>query len=185
MKDDTERDDTQGSEDAVYDEGVERQWSEAASIEGIDPDLLAARPSGVGNDAARVRGAAFSPWLIPYGAFMAGPLVAGLLTLLTDGDPPRPRQAIAIIAAAATAWVLNVGLSTLEAPLISPRGDAAAHLAVLFVSGAVLWALYRFWIRGKRALDQRGVINTGVVFIVLSAIFWIGRDSTWLVWLGR
>ena len=172
------------SDDEVYESEVERRWGEATSIEGIDPSLMHARlrREHLGDEPEP---AAFSPWLIPYAAVMAGPLVAALVALLADGDPPKPRQAIAVLATGATAWAINIGLFAEERTLISAGADAAAHLGVLFGSGALLWAMYVYWLKGKVAIDQRGLTNTIVALVAVSAIFWLGRDTTWLTWLGR
>lgn len=174
----------EGGPKVIYEDDVERQWSEASSIQGVDPSLLHARlRRHRAEDLPEA--ASFSPILIPYAAIMTGPIIAAVLTIFADGNPPRARQAVSILCLGAIAWVLNFGLASMEYPLISPGGDAALHLAVLFVSGALFWALYTFWIKGSRRFDQQGLSNSAVLFIALSAIFWIGRDATWLTWLGR
>lgn len=168
----------------IYEDDVERQWSEASSIQGVDPSLLHER---IRRHVAEPppRRASFSPILIPYGAIMAGPIIGALLTLFADGDPPPARQAVSVLGLGATAWVINFGLATMEQPLLSAGGDAALRLGVLFISGALFWALYGYWIKGSRRFDQKGLTNSAIIFIALSALFWIGRDATWLTWLGR
>lgn len=172
----------EGSNNGLYEDDVERQWGEAASIHGIDPDLLHARSRRY---VAPARSASFSPILIGYAAIMAGPLIAALLTLFTDGDPPKGRHAVAALGLGATAWVVNTGLALMAQPLISAQIDAALQLGVLFLSGALLWALYRYWMQGSRHLDRQSLIHSALLFVGLSLIFWMGRDATWMMWLGR
>ncbi len=172
-------------QDEIYEDEVERQWGEASSIRGISPDMLDARHRPHPTQEPTEEPAAFSPLLIPFGAILAGPLVAALLTLLADGEPPTGRQAVVIISTGITAWVINVGMTSIKTPFWSPGMEAGLKLGVLVVVGLLLWAMYRLWMKGKRRLDQRALIQSAVILFALSALFWFGRTTSWWLWLGR
>ena len=177
-----------GNDDAVFDSDVERQWDEANSIRGVDPDLLdeqapGPRPGG----APAEQPAAFSPWLIPFSAILTGPLVAAFLALFADGEPPSARQAIAIVSTGFAAWVVNIGFASTTSQTLSADVEMMIRLGVLAVSGMALWAMYIFWMKGRQALDRRGLTTSAIILIVLSGIFWFGRavEPIWWGWLGR
>lgn len=173
--------------DAVYDNETERQWSEADSIQGVDPGLLdeeaRSRQSGVPTEQT----AAFSPWLIPFAAILTGPLVAALLALFADGDPPSGRQATALVSTGLAGWVVNVGMASTEARVLAENVESMIRLGILATAGMALWAMYTFWMRGARALERDGLVRSAVILALLSGVFWFGRatDPGWWAWMGR
>lgn len=171
-------------EDELYDDELQRQWDEGSGLRGIDPQLMDATP-GASSGQPMSEPATFSPWLIPASSVITGPLVAALLTLLVDGDPPAPRHAVAVASVGITGWVINYGLAASEIAIVSGPVAAGLRLGVLVVTGFALWAMYAFWMRGKRAMDRSGLINSAVILFALSALFWIGRNASWWMWLGH
>ena len=171
--------------DELYDDEVERRWSEGSSVSGVSPDLMDARQRSPANqEAGLARAATMSPWLIPFSAILVGPLAASLLTLLIDGDPPKARHTVAVICAGITAWVINVGVAMTATPLTAAV-EGMVRLGVLVAIGGALWAMYVYWMKGKTGLDRQAVYNSAIVLFVLSLTFWIGRDTQWWIWLGR
>jgi len=173
--------------DDVYQEDVERQWSEATSIQGVSPELLDDDAPTASANSRREPSAALSPWLIPFSAILTGPLVATLLTLFTDGDPPTGRQAIAVLSTGLTAWVVNMGLGAADTPMLSPVVESAIRLGVLLTAGIGLWAMYTYWMKGKQGVDRSALLQSAIVLVVLSGLFWFGRslEPVWWSWLGR
>lgn len=181
-------DDNSAQGDDIYADDVERQWGEASSIRGVDPELLDQPASAPGRRRApQEPPAAVSPWLIPFAAILNGPLVAAVLTVFTDGDPPAPRQIIAVLCTGLTAWVINVGLASTDVQVLAERTEAMIRFGVLVGSGAILWAMYTFWIQGRRRANRFTMRRSAVVLIVLSAVFWFGHatEPGWWAWMGR
>lgn len=172
-------------EDDIYDGEVERQWGESTSISGIDPEMLDEQIESRASRRQSISPAAFSPWLIPYAAISTSPLIAAFLALFADGDPPSPREAIALVSTGFAAWIANMGFTVTTIGALSPTAESAIRFGVLVVDGAALWALYTFWMKGDRALDRSGLRTTVVVMVVLSGLFWVGRGAEWWVWMGR
>lgn len=173
------------ADDEVYEDAVERQWGEASSVQGIDPDLMSARIRRDVIEEAPTEPAALSPWLIPLSAILSGPLVAAVLTLLADGDPPRGRHAVSILSVGSCAWIINTGITWTQVQVLSPSLEKSLRLAVLAVAGFALWTLYTYWMKGRRALDQSALINSAIILFVLSGLFWFGRDTSWWAFMGR
>ena len=173
--------------DDVYQEDVEREWSEATSIQGVSPELLDDDAPTPSTDSRPEQSAALSPWLIPFSAILTGPLVATLLTLFADGDPPTGRQAIAVLSTGLTAWVVNIGLGAADTPMLSPVVESAIRLGVLLTAGIGLWAMYTYWMNGKQRVDRSALLQSAIVLVVLSGLFWFGRslEPVWWSWLGR
>lgn len=176
---------TSRSDDEPYQTEVERQWSEASSIRGVDPEMLdeQIRAPAPGDDDTGF--ASFSPWLIPYAAISTSPLIAAFLAVFADGDPPRPREIVALLATGFSAWVVNVGFASMTPQGLSTTAESAIRFGVLTASGVALWGLYLFWMGGDRRLNRSGLLRTVVVLLVLSGLFWVGRQSTWWAWMGR
>ncbi len=166
---------------------TEREWSETPSVGGVDPELMDARRVQAGDEEAITEEdiAAFSPLLLPMAAVLTGPLVASFLALFCDGDPPTGRQAIALLATGATAWLINMGLMSSGEAWVSLPVSGSIRMAVLLISGFILWALYAFWMRGPRLLDRSALGRSVVLVVVLSLTFWLGRDMDWWIWMGR
>lgn len=177
-------DQSQGSDDEIFADEVERTWAESTSIGGVDPGLMDAR-RGEYRPEEPPEASAFSPLLIPFSAIVTGPIIAALITLLTDGRPPKARQAVAVLSIGALGWLLNYALNTLGVLGISPGLAASLHLAGLFAIGLGLWALYIYWIKGRRGQDQKTLTQSVVLLVALSAAYWFGQDTTWWTFLGR
>ena len=163
--------------------------SENGRLQGVPPDLMSARRGELDDEwfqepDAPVPLAALSPYLIPFAAFLTGPLIAALLTLFSDGRPPRGHQALGVLGLAGLIWLGNFAIFHFPLTFTS-QSLAAAHLALHLVSGGCFFALYRYWIGGAVTVDQRGLLQTALVFTLLSAAFWFGQDTTWWSWLGR
>lgn len=173
------------SENDPYENDVEREWSEASSIRGVDPSMLDEHVKRRNERTERIVPAAFSPWLIPYAAITISPLIAALLALFANGDPPRPREAIAIVSTGAAAWAVNMGFTVSTIATLSPTVESAIRFGVLFAAGAALWAFYTYWMKGNFGLDRPALNRTIVILVVLSGLFWVGRDATWWAWMGR
>ncbi len=171
-------------DEKLYENDVERQWSEESSVRGISPELMSSGQRPASPPPPRTP-ATFSIWLIPFASVLTGPLIASLLTLLVDGDPPKARHAITVLCTGIIAWVVNVGVAVAETPFLTPRDEGMLRLGVLVVTGGVLWAMYVFWIKGRQAINQQALINSAIIFFALSMAFWIGRDTSWWIWLGR
>lgn len=172
-------------DDEIYEDDVERQWGEASAIRGVSPEMLDARHREEPARPSPPGSAAFSPWLIPFSSILVGPLAAAFLTLLADGDPPTSRQAVVVISMGITAWIINVGMAMMETPIFSPSLQMGFRLGVLATTGLALLAMYAFWMKGKRRLDQRALIQSAVILVALSAVFWFARTEPWWIWLGR
>lgn len=171
----------------IYESDTEQQWGEASSIRGVDPNLLADDPRPRRPRQPRRSPAAFSPWLIPFSAILTGPLVAAFLTLFTDGSPPERRQVIAVVSTGLTGWIVNVGMASTQIGALTHATESTIRLGVLVATGAGLWALYRFWMRGRHALNRSGLLRSALLLLVLSAVFWFGytADPAWWAWMGR
>ena len=185
--DDSTSDSNHTGED-VYAHEVERQWGEASSIRGVDPALLdeSAHPDTTYREPAP-ESAAFSPWLIPFAAILTGPMVAAVLALFADGDPPSMRHFTAIISTGLTAWLINVGMASTTIRGISHGAESALRFGVLVGAGIALWALYTYWMKGRQGLGRPALIRSAILLFVLSAIFWYGHTTApdWWAWMGR
>ena len=170
-------------DDEIFEDDVEQQWSEASSVQGVSPDLMSARIRRDVVEEQAPQPAALSPWLIPFASVLVGPLVAAVLTLLADGEPPRGRHAIGVLSVGACAWIINTGIAATQ--ILSAPVEQSIRLGVLAAAGAGLWAMYTYWMKGRRALDQSALINSAVILIVLSGLFWFGRDTSWWALMGR
>ena len=173
-----------GDDKELYEDEIERQWGEGATVQGIHPDLMRAR-QGRSTLQAPIEGAAnFSPWMIPFSAVMLGPLVAAFLTILTDGDPPQPRQAMVVLCVGVVAWVINFGVAHEQFLVLAVSTASMVRMSVLVICGITLWAIYRYWMKGKKRLDRRALKNSAVIIAILSLLFWTGRGGEMWMWLG-
>ncbi len=178
--------DTSNKDDGpeVFQTETEKEWGQSTTVGGVDPDLMSARRRAH-EEITEEDLAAFSPLLLPFAAMLTGPLVASLLALFCDGDPPTGRQATALVATGATAWLLNMGLAASGDAFMPIHVAGALRLTVLFLSGLALWALYTYWIKGARVVDRSALRRSVVLLILLSMTFWIGRGMDWWAWMGR
>lgn len=174
------------TDDEMYESETERQWSDADSIRGVDPELLD-EESQPRRETSPADVAAFSPWLIPFSAILTGPLVASLLALFADGDPPSRRQAVAVLSTGLAGWIVNVGMASTQARVLAENIESMIRLGVLVATGMLLWALYVFWMDGSRNLHRQGLLRSAVLLALLSGLFWFGRavEPGWWAWMGR
>lgn len=175
-------------EDSLLESPEERRWARGESLQGVDPNLMGARRSDFPDGAQgspEEDPAALSPLLIPLAAILNGPLVAALLTLFTDGRPPRASHLIAALSIGAVGWLLLYGAAASTGIWLPPHYLPPVRLLVLLAVGLLLWFLYLRWMKGRRGQDHRTLVQSAVVFLVLSAIFWVARDTPWWSWLGR
>lgn len=172
-------------EDDIFESKAERAWSESSSLHGVDQDLMSARRDDLPYSPPPLYPAAISPALIPLSALMAGPLVAAIITLMADGRPPKLSQLAAVLSVAIVAWLTRQGLRLLSMTSSPPHLGPIFALSLMFITGVLLWAIYTFWQKGRRAMDQQTLQNNVVVAVVISGLFWLGRNSTLWIWLGR
>lgn len=170
--------------DEIFESDAERAWSESTHVYGVDQDLMNARQGDHPNTAAP-KPAALAPILIPAAALMAGPLVAALLTLFVDGRPPKLRHTVAILSTGIGIWLCRQGLTALSPEPISPSLGPILALLLMSIAGALLWAIYAFWQKGRRAMDKQTLNSSALVVVALSFLYWFGRDSSWWTLLGR
>ena len=177
-------------EDSFLENPTERQWARGESIQGIAPELMGARRSDFPTNPQlpaedTTESAALSPWLIPVASILSGPLIAALLTLLIDGRPPRAPHAVAAFSIGATAWLLNKGLVASADLWVPLEYLPTLRLLVLLAVGLLLWFLYIRAMKGRRGQDDRSLRHSALVLLLLSGLFWIGRNASWWSWLGR
>ncbi len=180
-----EEGDEAAQEEGIFESDVEEKWGEASSIRGLDPSLMSKKLRRQHHEGSPMESAAFSPWLIPVSAILTGPVVASLLAIFADGDPPTMRQIVVVIAVGCSAWAINMGLSSQAIELFGAGAEATVRIGVLTASGLLLWALYMYWIDGKRQLDQQGLVQSAILLFVMSFLFWVGRGTDWWAWMGR
>ncbi len=153
------------------------------SVHGVDPELMSlTRDQWFIDDddqAPAPEPAALSPWMIPLSAYVAGPLITALVTLFTDGRPPRANQGIALFAIGALGWLANYGLH--QVATAPPLTGTVLHITL----GVVFLLLYRFWIRGPTSIDTRGLQQTAGLIFALFVLLAVARDTDLWFWLGR
>ncbi len=184
----TENQTDEESEEILFEDNVERRWAESPAVSGVDPELMEARRGEDYRGAVRPEGekpAAFSSFLIPYSALLTGPLVAALVTILADGRPPRARHAVAVFSVGVVGWLLNQGMDSIIGVWIPQTRQGPFQLAVLIAVGVALWAIYVFWMKGRRGQDKKTLSQSVIVLVVLSGAYWFGQDMSWWTWLGR
>ncbi|TXD39041.1 hypothetical protein FRC98_01155 [Lujinxingia vulgaris] len=176
----------EGASAEIYENDLERAWADAPpAMQGIDPELMRAR-RGEGSQAEPAEpAAALHPWLIVFGALMGGPVVAGVLALFSDGRAPKARDLVAILALSAAGWLGMQGLFSFGPERFGPRTVVLASQGLLLTLGVLLLLLYLGPMQGRRASDTHTLRQSLVVVIGLTALYWLGRDATWLEWLGR
>ena len=171
--------------DDLYESDLERTWDQAPSVQGIDPALMGARRGDHPQAEAQLPAAALHPGLIVFGALMGGPVIAGVLTLFSDGRAPKARDLVAILALSAAGWLGMQGLFSFGPERFGPRTVVLASQGLLLTLGVLLLLLYLGPMQGRRTSDTQTLRQSLVVVIGLTALYWLGRDATWLEWLGR
>ncbi|RAL24734.1 hypothetical protein DL240_00555 [Lujinxingia litoralis] len=180
------QDDAASVTEHLYENDVERAWDEAPVFQGIDPALMSARqhPAGAAEDES-IEAAALHPGLIPFAALMAGPIVAGTLTVFCDGRAPKARGLITTLCLSAAGWFAMQGLVSFGPQRFGPTVLTLASLGLLLAVGVSLLLVYLGPMAGRRASDERTLRQSLLVFLGLSALYWLGRSASWLAWLGR
>src|SRR5690554_5746522 len=107
--------------DDLYESDLERTWDQAPSVQGIDPALMGARRGDHPQAEAQLPAAALHPGLIVFGALMGGPVIAGVLTLFSDGRAPKARELIAILGLSTAGWFGMQGLVSFGPERFGPR----------------------------------------------------------------
>lgn len=134
--------------------------------------------------AGAAKSAALSPLVIPFASILAGPLVAAGLTIFTDGRPPSARFTILALSIGAAGWVMIQGAALTSGVWLSPMLGSFLRLGLLFLLGLLLFAIYVRSPNRLQQIDRKTLSASAVVILLLSALFWIARDTTWWSWLG-